>query len=103
MEQVQIEHWVNNMKQVQIEHWETDIWKLNEFSFLNEEVEFWNTWSPNLVNVESPSYLKQKNFQYCLLGTDYVFSFSFWHGDRIWINFSIVIWEKNGVLNAAGV
>ena len=55
------------MEQVQIEHGQTDIWKVNEFSFLNEEVEeFSNTWSPNLVNVKSPSYLKQKTFQYCL-------------------------------------
>ena len=27
------------MEQVQIEYWETDIWKVNEFNFLNEEVE----------------------------------------------------------------
>ena len=27
------------MEQVQIEYWERDIWKVNEFNFLNEEVE----------------------------------------------------------------
>ena len=55
------------MEQVQIENSEMDIWKVNEFNFLNEEVEkFSNRWSPNLLNVRSPSYLKQKTFQYCL-------------------------------------
>ena len=53
------------MEQIQIEYWEMDIWKVNEFNFLNEEVE-------ELLE----------------------FTFSFWHGDRIWINFSIVIHEK---------
>ena len=43
-----------------------DIWKVNEFKFLNEEVEeFTSRWSQNLVNVRSRSYLKQKNFEYC--------------------------------------
>ena len=55
-----------------------------------------------MVNVRSPSYLKQEAFQYCLWGIGHIFSFSFWHGDRVWINFSILIREKNGVLNAAG-
>ena len=83
------------MGQAQIEYWETGIWKDNEFNFLNEEVEeFSNRWSPNLVNVKSPSYLKQKAFQYCLWGIDYLFSFSFWHGGRVLINFSIAIREK---------
>ena len=51
------------MEQVQIEYWEMDIWKVNEFNFLNEEVEeFLDRRSPNLVNVRSPSYLKQKSF-----------------------------------------
>ena len=81
--------------QVQTQYWETDIWKVNEFNFLNEEVEeFSNRWGPNLVNVRSPSYLKQKTIQYCLWGIDYIVSFSFWHGDRVWINVSIVIREK---------
>ena len=26
------------MEQVQMEYWEMDIWKVNEFNFLNEEV-----------------------------------------------------------------
>ena len=92
------------MEQVQIEYWETDIWKVNEFNFLNEEVEeFSNRWSPNLVNVRSANYLKQKNSQNSLLRIDYIYSFSFWHGEKVWINFSIVIREENRVLNVAGV
>ena len=27
------------MEQIQMEYWEMDIWKVNEFNFLNEEVE----------------------------------------------------------------
>ena len=59
---------VNNMEQVQVEYWwEMDNWKVNEFNFLNEEVEGCTCrWSQNLVNVGSPSYLKQKNFEYCV-------------------------------------
>ena len=42
-----------------------DIGKVNEFSFLNEEVEeFTSRWSQNLVNARSPSYLKQKIFKF---------------------------------------
>ena len=87
---------------MQIEYWEADIWKVNEFNFLNEEVEeFSNRWCPNLVNVRSPSYLKQKTFKYCI---DYIFGFSFWHGYRIELTFQqwFVKKKKNGVLNAAG-
>ena len=52
---------LNNMEQVQMEYREANIWKVNEFTFLNEEVEeFTSRWSQNLVNVRSPSYLKQK-------------------------------------------
>ena len=37
------------------------IWKVNEFNFLNEEVEeFMSRWNQNLVNIKSPCYLKQK-------------------------------------------
>ena len=44
------------MELVQIENWEMDIWKVNDFNCLNEEVEqFSNQWSPYLVNVRSPS------------------------------------------------
>ena len=33
-----------------------------------------------------------------------MFSFSFWLGERFWINFSIVTYEKkDGVLDSAGV
>ena len=49
------------MEQLQIEYWEMDIWKVNEFNFLNEEVEeFTSRWSQNLVNVTSPSYRSKK-------------------------------------------
>ena len=52
------------MEQVQMEYWEMDIGKVNEFSFLNEEVEeFTSRWNQNLVNVRNPSYLKQKTFE----------------------------------------
>ena len=58
---------LNNLEQVQMEYREMDIWKVNEFNFLNEEVEdFTSRWSQNLVNVRSPSYLKQKIVEYCL-------------------------------------
>ena len=53
---------LNNMEQVQIGYRKRVIWKVNEFNFLNEEVEeFTSRWSQNLVNVRNPSYLKQKN------------------------------------------
>ena len=46
-----------------------DIEKVNEFNFLNKEVEqFMNGWNQSLVNVSSPSYLKPKYFEYCLIG-----------------------------------
>ena len=58
---------LNNMEQVQIECIKIDFWKVNEFNFLKEEVEeITSWWSQNLVNVRSPSYLKQKSFEYCL-------------------------------------
>ena len=54
------------MEQLQIECRKMDIWKVNKFNFLNEEIEqFTSRWSQNLVNVRSPSYLKQKNFEHC--------------------------------------
>ena len=44
-----------------------DIEEINEFNFLNEEVEeFSNRWRQSLVNVRSPSYLNQKALEYCL-------------------------------------
>ena len=44
-----------------------DIWKLNEFNFLNEQVEeLASRWSQNLANVRRPTWLKQKTFEYCL-------------------------------------
>ena len=92
------------MEQVQIEYWETNISKVHEFNFLNEKVEkSLNRWGLKMVNVKSPSYLKQKTFQYCLWGIDYIFSFSFWHGDRVWTNFSIVIREKMSVKCSLGL
>ena len=49
-----------------MEYWEMDISKVNEFNFLNEEVEeFTGSWNENLFNVRSPSYLKEKIFEYC--------------------------------------
>ena len=54
------------MEQVQTKYWEMDISKVNEFNFLNEEVEeFTSRWNENLFNVRSPSYLKEKTFEYC--------------------------------------
>ena len=52
---------LNNMEQVQMEYW-----KVHEFNFLNEVEGFTSRWSQNLVNVRRPSYLTQKNFEYCL-------------------------------------
>ena len=44
-----------------------DIRKVNGLKFLNEEVEkFTDRWGQNLVNIRSPSHLKQKTFEYCL-------------------------------------
>ena len=44
-----------------------DIDKDNEFIFLPEEVEeFTRRWIQSLLNGRSPSYLKQKTFEYCL-------------------------------------
>ena len=63
--------------------------------FLNEEVEkFLNRWSPNMVNIRSPTWSKKPFNIATARCIDYIFSFSFWHGDRVWINFSIVIREK---------
>ena len=54
------------MEQVQMDYRKMDIWKVNEFKLLNEEVEeLTSRWSQNLVNVKSRSYLKQKIFEYC--------------------------------------
>ena len=70
------------MEQLQIEYWEMDIWKVNEFNFLNEEVEeFTGRWTQNLVNVRSHSYLKQKTFEYCL-----------WGINRLYVQFFIRTW-----------
>ena len=68
---------LNNKEQVQMEYREMDIWKVNEFKFLNEEVEeFTNRWSQNLVNASSPSYLKQKTLNIVYeVRTNYIFSF----------------------------
>ena len=49
------------MEQVQMEYW-----KVHEFNFLNEVEGFTSRWSQNFVNVRRPSYLTQKNFEYCL-------------------------------------
>ena len=45
---------LDNIEQVQIEFWEMDTEKVNEFNFLNEEIEkFISRWSQNLVYVGS--------------------------------------------------
>ena len=44
-----------------------DIRKVNKFNFLNEEIEeLISRWNQNLLNMKSPNYLKQKNFEFCL-------------------------------------
>ena len=49
------------MQQVQVENSEMDIWKVNDFNFLIEEVEeFLNRWSMYLVNVRSPANWSKK-------------------------------------------
>ena len=59
-----------------------DIWEVNEFNSLNEELEeFTNMWSQNLVNARSSSYLKHKAFEYCLRGID-----------RLYIQFFVRTW-----------
>ena len=50
----------NNMEQLEMEYQEIDIWKVNEFNFLNEKVEEFSS-SQNLVNLRSPSCLMKKN------------------------------------------
>ena len=53
---------LNNMEQVQIEYCKINIWKVDEFNILNEEVEeLTKRWSPTCINIKSPSYLKQKH------------------------------------------
>ena len=48
------------MEQVQTQYRKMDIWNVNKFHFLNEEVEeFTRRWSQSLVNVRGLSYLKQ--------------------------------------------
>ena len=58
-----------------MEYWEMDIWKVNKFNFLNEEVEkFVSRWNQNLVNMKSPSSLKQKTFEYCSWDKQIIYS-----------------------------
>ena len=55
------------MEQVELEYQEMDIWKVNEFNFLNKEVEeVIRRWSKNLVNLRSPSYSKAQLLENCL-------------------------------------
>ena len=78
-----------------MEYWEIDIWKFNEFNFLNEEVEeFISKWSQNLVNVRSPSYLKQNIFEYCALDIDRLYiPFFIWTGDvlLVWVKYMYMV------------
>ena len=54
--------WSNYRQKIQ--KW---IFGVTDFNFLNVEVEeFSNGWRLYLVNVRSPSYLKQKTLEYCL-------------------------------------
>ena len=72
-----------------MEYWEMDTEKVNEFNFLNEEVEkFTRMWSQSLVNIKSASYLKQKTFEYCL-----------WGINRLYIQFFIRTWWFVNSLN----
>ena len=88
MDKVQME------EQVQMEYWEMDTAKVNAFNFLNDEVEeFTNRWSQSLVNVRSPSYLKQKKFSNIVyeVSTDYIFSFSLEHSGvlLVWVKYMV--------------
>ena len=61
-----------------------DIWKVNEFTFLNEEVEeFTNRWSKNLVNVKCPSSLKKKNHQILFMRQKQIIVYSVFHSDMV--------------------
>ena len=74
-----------------MEYWEMDIWKLNEFNFLNEQVEeLASRWSQNLANVRRPTWLKQKTFEYCLWGINrlYIQFFLSGHGN------ALLVWVK---------
>ena len=73
------------MGQVQMKYRKMDIWKVNDFNFINEEVEeFTSRSSENLVNVRSPSYLKQKNFGYCFSGINRLYIiYSVFHLDTL--------------------
>ena len=65
-----------------MEYWEMDIWKVNDVHFLNEEVEeLMSRWNQNLVNIRSPTSLKQKTFEYCS-----------WDINRSYIQFFICTW-----------
>ena len=62
------------MEQLWMEHWEMDFEKINEFNFLNEELEeFMTRWVQSLASVRSPSYLNQKLFDYCLWGVNILY------------------------------
>ena len=68
-----------------MKYWDVDNEKVNEFNFLNKEVEeFMSRWIQSLVNVRSPSYLKQRSFEFCL-----------WDINRLYIQFFIWTWVMN--------
>ena len=47
-----------------MEYSEMNIWKVNEFHFLDRKVdEFTSRWSQNMENLRRPSYLKKKAFE----------------------------------------
>ena len=78
-----------------MEYWEMDFEKVNEFNFLNEEVEeFTSSWSQSLVNIRSPSYLGQKTFDYCSWGINILyFQFFIRNSDML------LVWVKHMVKN----
>ena len=72
-------------EEIQMKYWEVDNEKVNEFNFLNKEVEeFMSRWTQSLVNVRSTSYLKQRSFEFCL-----------WDINRLYIQFFIWTWVMN--------
>ena len=61
-----------------------DIWKVNEFNFLNEEVEeFTRRWSLNLVTVKCPSSLKQENHQILFMRQKQIIVYSVFPSDMV--------------------
>ena len=73
-----------------MEYWEMDIWKVNQFNFLNEEVEqFTSRWNQKMVNIRSLATWNKKPLNNVYeTWADYIFSFSLGHGD------GLLVWVK---------